>query len=98
MFDRSWSWSFASCLLFELFELFERIGIQILIRSPLPVTPSLRHSIKVPVIAFFTNRQINKGEELTIDYFLDAEYTPSDDNDTTVDCLCGSTNCRRHRF
>ena len=53
----------------------------------------------VPVIAFFTNRQINKEEELTIDYFLDADYIPSGDKSgSKIDCLCGSINCKRHPF
>jgi SET domain-containing protein len=41
-------------------------------------------------IMFFSMRDIPEGEELTMDYSMHRT-----DNDFTMDCLCGLTNCRK---
>ncbi len=40
-------------------------------------------------VTFVAMRDINRGEELTIDYAM------LDDNDFKMDCICGSANCRK---
>ena len=49
--------------------------------------PSCYYKIVENTILFFAARDIQQGEELTIDYDYDA------DSELTV-CLCGSHNCR----
>lgn len=52
-------------------------------------------NLAVHHIAFFTNRAINKGEELVYDYFphYEADVKVEDSKKT---CKCGADNCRKY--
>ncbi|XP_051743305.1 histone-lysine N-methyltransferase SETDB2 isoform X1 [Ctenopharyngodon idella] len=48
------------------------------------------HDPQFPLIAFFTNRSVKAGTELTWNY----SYTPGSDPDHEVSCRCASTTCQ----
>ncbi|XP_078088229.1 uncharacterized protein LOC144506244 [Mustelus asterias] len=48
------------------------------------------HDKNFPWVAFFTNRYIKAGSELTWDYKYSTGSTPEEE----IPCLCGSANCR----
>lgn len=48
------------------------------------------HHPQFPLIAFFTNRSVKAGTELTWNY----SYTPGSDPDHEVSCRCGNTSCQ----
>ncbi|XP_060689372.1 histone-lysine N-methyltransferase SETDB2 isoform X2 [Hemiscyllium ocellatum] len=48
------------------------------------------HDKNLPWVAFFTNRYIKAGSELTWDYRYSTGSMPEEE----IPCLCGSTNCK----
>ncbi|XP_077094229.1 histone-lysine N-methyltransferase SETDB2 isoform X2 [Siphateles boraxobius] len=48
------------------------------------------HHPQFPLIAFFTNRSVKAGTELTWNY----SYTPGSHPDHEVSCRCGNTSCQ----
>lgn len=69
--------------------------------------------LNLPTIAFFSQRVINKGEELTFNYNLkrddlnvdrgsddEDEEKENTHNDTSLgsECKCGSENCKKTYF
>lgn len=59
---------------------------------------------RLPRIAFFTNRDVHKGEELTFDYKMTGDTTgtrnlATPENDAKrIPCKCGSQQCRKFLF
>lgn len=54
-----------------------------------------------PRIAFFANRNIKQGEELTFDYQMTSDVgsnTPSPRKREHIKCHCGAENCRTYLF
>lgn len=56
-----------------------------------------RRDWKVYDIAFFTNRVINAGEELTYNY-VERVVSGIDEDGSGWECLCGSESCRGRIF
>ncbi|KAF7660266.1 hypothetical protein LDENG_00285190 [Lucifuga dentata] len=52
------------------------------------------HDPRFPLVAFFTNRAVTAGTELTWDYSSDTGSTLQQQQE--VPCLCGSDGCRGH--
>lgn len=49
------------------------------------------HDDRFPRLAFFTSRNVQAGEELTIDY----GYKPDSIEGRSLICECGATKCRK---
>jgi len=60
---------------------------------------------RLPRIAFFANKMIERGEELTFDYMMTGDTTlaarsiPKEESDLKrIPCKCGSKQCRKYLF
>ncbi|XP_018331423.1 probable histone-lysine N-methyltransferase set-23 [Agrilus planipennis] len=63
--------------------------------SPNCLLVPVRVNSSVPKLCIFTQREINKNEEITYDYGMDRATSSNDPEVKLKRCLCGAENCRK---